>query len=124
MEAQEELRDLVDQISPSEANCPVQEYINGEDDIPICMQYDDDWEDRFFAELGSSQADSDSPVPDEEEGKFDLEPPPPKITRFQDAISSLEAVKTFLDSRGYSDYYYEQTTAKGNRSDCLYCVYV
>ena len=69
VEAQEELHDLVDQISPSETNCPMQEYINGEDDTPICMQYDDDWEDRFFAELGSSQADSDSPVqedPDEE----------------------------------------------------------
>ena len=24
-----------------------------------CRQYGDDWEDRFFAELGSSQADSE-----------------------------------------------------------------
>ena len=69
------------------------------------MQYDDDWEDRFFAELGSSQADSDSFVQEDpdEEGQFDLEPLPPKITRFQDAIFSLEAVQTFLDSRGYSE---------------------
>ena len=106
VEAQEELHNLVDQISVSGTNCPVEEYINGEDDVPICMHYDEDWEDHFFVELGSSQADSDSLVqedPDEEEGEFDLQPPPPKITRFQDAISSLEAVQTFLDSRGYSE---------------------
>ena len=85
VEDQEELHGLVDQISPSATNCPVKEYVNGEDDVPTCMQYDDDWENHFFAELGSSQEDSDSLVqedPDEEEGHFDLEPLPPKITRF------------------------------------------
>ena len=40
---------------------------------------------------------------DEEERQFDLEPPPPKITRYQDAIASLEAVQTFLDSKGHSE---------------------
>ena len=69
------------------------------------MQYDDDWEDHFFAELGSSQAVSDSLVQEDpdDEGQFDLEPPPPKITRFQDAISSLEEVQSFLDRRGFSE---------------------
>ena len=80
--------------------CPVEEYIKGEDDVPICTEYDDDWEDRFFVELGSSQADSDQEDPDEEEGQFDLDPPPAKITRFHDAISSLEAVQTF---KGFSE---------------------
>ena len=42
----------------------------------ICRQYGDDWEDRFFAELGSSQADSEQDDDPEEEGQFDLEPPP------------------------------------------------
>ena len=32
-----------------------------------------------------------------------IEPPPPKITRFQDAISSLEEVQSFLDWRGFSE---------------------
>ena len=52
------------------------------------MQYDDDWEDRFFAELSSSQVDPDQEDPDEEEEKFDLELPPMKITWFQDAVLS------------------------------------
>jgi hypothetical protein len=105
VEAQQEFHDLFDRISPSETNCPVEEYINGEGDVPICMQYDDDWEDHFFAELGSSQAVSDSLVQEDpdDEGQFDLEPPPPKITRFQDAISSLEEVQSFLDRRGFSE---------------------
>ena len=51
VEAQEELHDLVDQISLPETNCSVEEYINGEDDLPTCQQYDDDWEHQFFAEL-------------------------------------------------------------------------
>ena len=106
VEAQQELSSLVDQVSRSGTNCTVEEYVNGEDDVPVCMQYGVDWEDRFFAELGPSQSDSDSLVQencDEQEGQFDLEPPPLKITRFQDAISSLEAVQEFLDSRGHSE---------------------
>ena len=70
------------------------------------MQYNNNWEDHFFANLGSSPSFSDSLVqedPDDEEGQFDLEPPPPKITRFQDAISSLEEVQSFLDWRGFSE---------------------
>ena len=89
----------------SECNCPVEEYINGEDDIPICIHYDDDREDRFFAEVGTSQANSEYLAQDdhEEEEWFDLGPPPQKITKFQDAISSLEAVQSFLDSKGYAE---------------------
>ena len=56
---EEELRDLMDETSLSECNCPVEEYINGEDDIPICIHYDGDSEDRLFAELGTSQANSE-----------------------------------------------------------------
>ena len=31
--------------------------------------------------------------------QYDLGPPPPKITRYQDAISSLKDVRAFLDSK-------------------------
>ena len=105
VEAQEEFHELLDRISPSDTNCPVEEYIDGEGDVPTCMQYNNNWEDHFFANLGSSQAVSDSLVQEDpdDEGQFDLEPPPPKITRFQDAISSLEEVQSFLDWRGFSE---------------------
>ena len=102
IEAQEELHD---QVPPSDTACPVAEYINGEDDVPICTQYDNNWEDSFFAELGStshSLDQDDQEDPDDGE-QFDLEPPPPKITKFQDAISSLEDVQSFLDYKGFSE---------------------
>ena len=102
-EALEELHELLDRISPSDTNCPVEEYIDGEGDVPTCMQYNNNWEDQ--TNLGSSQAVSDSLAQEDpdDEGQFDLEPPPPKITRFQDAISSLEEVQSFLDWRGFSE---------------------
>ena len=105
IEAQEELHELYDQISPSNTNCPVDEYINGEGDVPICMQYDDNWEESFFAELGSTShsLDQDDQEDADDGEQFDLEPPPPKITRFQEAISSLEDVQSFLDYKGFSD---------------------
>ena len=66
-----------------------------------CSIYNNNWEDHFFANLGSSQSFSDSLVQEDpdDEGQFDLEPPPPKITLFQDAISSLEEVQSFLERR-------------------------
>ena len=36
-------------------------------------------------------------------GQFDLEPPPPKITRFRCNILTLEEVQSFLDWRGFSE---------------------
>ncbi len=120
LEAQEELHDLVDQIPLTETCCQVEEYINGEDEVPVCMEYDNDWEDRFFADLN---ADSDSFAPEdahEEEEEFDLEPPPQKITKYQDAIAALEAVQIFIDSKGYSE---EATriTSTMNRLTHLHC---
>lgn len=44
IEAQEELHDLYDQLPLSDTACPVEEYINGDDYVPICMQYDNNWE--------------------------------------------------------------------------------
>ena len=69
------------------------------------MQHDDNWEESFFAELGSashSLDQDDQENPDDGE-QFDVEPPPPKIIRFQDAISSLEDVQSFLDYKGFSE---------------------
>ena len=60
LETREELHDIFDQISSYQTNCPVEKYINRENDGPTYMQYEDDWEDNFFTELGPSQVDSNS----------------------------------------------------------------
>ena len=79
LEAQEDLCSLGNQLPLTETCCSVEECIGGEGDVPVCIEYDNDWEDRFFANLN---ADSDSIAPEdtnEEEDEFDLEPPPTKI---------------------------------------------
>ena len=89
LDGQDELQSLIDQISHSETCCDVDEYINGEDDMPVCMEYDNDWEDHFFAGLNPN-SDTSLPEdlslqenPNEEEEEFDLERPPQKIKMSQ-----------------------------------------
>ena len=104
LDGQDELQSLVDQISHTETCCEVDDYINGEDDMPVCMEYDNDWEDNFFAglNLNSDTSLPEDPSlqenPNEEEEEFDLEPPPQKITKYQDAIAALE---DSFDSKGH-----------------------
>ena len=38
LDGQDELQSLVDQISRTETCCEVDDYINGEDDTPVCME--------------------------------------------------------------------------------------
>ena len=112
-----DLPSLVEQISA--ISCSVDEYINGEDDVPVCMEYSDDWEEHFFQNLGTdSLATEDA---EEEEDQYDVEPPPPKIAKYEDAISALEDVQRFLDNKGHS----EQATnisSMMNKVTELHCV--
>ena len=61
-----------------------EEYINGEEDVPILVEYSCDWEEHFFADLGTASA-AIPDCPGEEEDQFDVEPPLPKITKYEDA---------------------------------------
>jgi len=36
----------------AENSCSIQELISGEDDIPVCRELDDNWDEVFFSELG------------------------------------------------------------------------
>ena len=55
---------------------------------------------NFFASLDTDPSTEEQEKPGEV--TFDLEPPPPKIKNFSEAINSLQDVQTFLDSKGYS----------------------
>ena len=80
LDAEEELHSLVDQISLAGTSCRGDEYINGEDSLPVCMKYSDDWEVQFFVGLN---ANSDSQETEDVEGEdqYDLEPSPPNMKR-------------------------------------------
>ena len=72
-----------------------QQYINGED-LPTCSEESDEtWEEEFFTTVMSDKHSLEEKEPDDV--LFDIEPPPPKIRSFSEAIHSLEDVKAFLD---------------------------
>ena len=67
--------------------------MNGEDDLPTCLEHDgDSWEDDFFffASLDPDQSGLEQEEP--YDASFDFEPPPLKIKNFGEAIQSLEDV--------------------------------
>lgn len=50
------LQGLVSEILPASGNCSVQEYVTGDDYLPICNDMDDDsQEETFMSQLGNDQ---------------------------------------------------------------------
>lgn len=84
------------------AVCSVRELVSGDDDLPVCSEVDNDRrEEQLFSSLSPSDTvtsmDSD---PDEDD--MEVEPPAPKLRSLSEAISDLEDMKEFLDSKGYA----------------------
>ena len=42
-----ELQELLKQTLPEEQRCSVVEYVNGEEEIPVCFDNGDDWDANF-----------------------------------------------------------------------------
>ena len=70
--------------------------------LPVCDDTGDDWDDRFLASISQEQAENKE-AEDEEDEVYDLEPPPPKIKTYQEAVSATEDAQMFLDSKGYNE---------------------
>ena len=82
--------------------CSVEEYLKGDDDLPICTDLDcDTWDSNFLSQLGEDHED----VSEDEEDitMIDETPQPPilKIQTYKEALKSLEDVQQFLESRGH-----------------------
>ena len=87
--------------------CSADEYVNGDNNLPICVEFKDEtWDDRFLECLAQSKSVVEEEESDTEE--LDLLPPPPKIKNCKEAMESLEEVKNFLESR---DCFTEASTA-------------
>ena len=86
--------------------CSPKEYIAGDDSLPVCDDSGDhdDWDDRFLAELSQLQAQhaEETVQDDDDDESFDMEPPPLKLKTYQEAISALEDVQSFLDTKGHN----------------------
>ena len=61
-------------------SCTPQEFIGGDDDLPVCVEMDDEnWEKTFFDELSESEADVASQEMDEDDDELDDGPVVPKL---------------------------------------------
>ena len=80
----------------TEESCAVNEYLSGDDDLPVCVDLDsDNWNDNFLAELGQDEQDSrDNEAQDEDSEEMDDEPPPLNIQTYKQAVQSLDRGKT------------------------------
>lgn len=102
-----ELADLIRQVNGDD-QCTVESYICADEDLPTCLEMDNEnWEEDFFAELGSKRPHLDENVQDDDEDNdnstedVDIDVPP-KLTSFSEALTALEDVSTFLESKGYA----------------------
>ena len=92
------------------STCSAEEYVTGEDTLPVCGDFDcEDWDENWMNSLNDNP-DPDSDAIDTEKVKYDLLPPPSKLTCFKQAIEALDDVQIFLRYRGYV----EQATSVGN----------
>ena len=73
-------------------SCSPQEYVNGEDTIPVCNDMDDaTWEEDFLERLGQEKSE-----PEEEDREEQQQPIPKEV------ISALEDVQSFVEDRDTS----------------------
>ncbi len=100
------LQEVIQQVMLPDA-CSVQEYANGDDEIPVCIEMDDNsWDESFMLHLqepaNNSQQDDDeeNDEEDDEKGGKDSDQPEPAIKTFKEAIASLEDVQHFLERKG------------------------
>ena len=68
------LQGLIDEVMIGHDHCPLEEYVNGEDDVRVCLDAcSDTWEEEFFDNLG--QEDQDEEDSDNEQPSLEFEPP-------------------------------------------------
>ena len=88
-----EMHNLIVQLGPAEANCSVSKYVSGDDNLPVCFQFDNEhWEEQFFSSIDPVHSAS-SYIELESEDEPEIEPPPPKLRNLGEAIRNLEDVQ-------------------------------
>ena len=100
----QEMAILIDKTMPADGRCTLKEYMEGDNELQVCMDKGgDDWEASFFEQLGDEdqQQEGEDEIDEEDEIEMDVEPPPPKVKNFKEAILALEDVNQFLENRGH-----------------------
>ena len=51
-EKHQEIQDIFDKTVTAQVCCSAVEYLNGDNDLPVCVELDNDtWEDNFFLQI-------------------------------------------------------------------------
>ena len=67
LNAGQELSTLVSQISADGPTCSAQEYVNGDNDLPFCEEFDgDNWDEQFLSNLNTTSEDPELESDDEQ----------------------------------------------------------
>ncbi|XP_065831030.1 tigger transposable element-derived protein 4-like [Oscarella lobularis] len=107
-----ELKEMISQTFPASQFCSADEYVNAEDDLPVCREFDEDWEKQFLgtiAEEFQNETEDAADNMDDDDDEVE-EIVSPKIKGFKQAMDSLEDVKVFLQLQGCSE---EASTVAG-----------
>ena len=80
-------------------HCPLEEYVNGENEVPVCLDaFSESWEEEFFVSLGKE--DKDDNDEDQESEEPSQEPPPQsKLKTYKKQYLSLEDVQLFRENQ-------------------------
>ena len=99
------LQSLMTKTMNPQETCPLQEYLNGEDDLAVCRDTDETcWEESFFANLHQDQDDKEASgdeEEDEQENPALHDALPLLVNSYKQAIEYLEEVQRFLESKGH-----------------------
>ena len=112
---QADLETLISEVRGSADMCSVTDFVSDDQDLPICQEFDDNWEQKLLDGLSTSSkqlqndgvpGDGDKADSDDDDGEGSDElmclEEEPNISTIQQAISSLEDVYSFLDRKGHT----------------------
>ena len=88
-----EMSSLISRTMGTLHQCSVEEYVNGDNSLSVCVDMDDDQWDASF--LDSLTEEEEPMTAEEEEEEFNVPPPVPKLQSFKEAIQSLDDIKVF-----------------------------
>lgn len=95
-----ELQGLIEQTGGE--GCTVDEFLTGDNDLPVCVEMDDgNWDAAFLEEFGEDQ--QKEVCGHAGDGDSDDEQSLPKLNTYKEAITALEEVSRFLQFKGHVD---------------------
>ena len=100
-----ELEGLIPRALPPIKSCSMEEYVEGDNNLPVCPDMDNaNWENMFMSELGQEkEEDKDDSNEEESNDQVYESGNPQKNKTYNEAIDSLENVLHFLESQGHAE---------------------